>query len=397
MKGALIELLARGKQDELYITSNPSIENYRKVYKKFNNYTRFEKEQTAYGAAGFGRKIIFEIEKNGDLLTKCMLQIKLPATGDNLTSWINYVGIYMIKDIKLRIGGIVIDEYTPEYLDVYYKYNKSLGEYSSYSEMISRIYGYKKNSNVVANTLFVPIPFWFSKSMADAFPLINLGFMDIKLEVEFKSLDECLFNDTTSIGITGLEIEECRLYTELIYLPKDERCLFLNTKEYDYLIEQKQMKVFAIEANTTNKVLHFNFNHPVKEIFWLYRDNYHKNRNEWAIYTTRNGTNEEDPIVNAELLINGVERFSRRPSGYFRLVQPFRHHKSGPADYVYFYSFSEKPDEHQPNGYINMSLIDDAQLNITFNNNIGSGELYLYAINYNHLKIKNGMAGILFQ
>lgn len=397
MKGALIELLARGKQDNLFISSNPDISQFRNVYKKYNNYTRFEAEQTSYGAAGFGKKVIYEIEKKGDLLTKCMLQIKLPATGDNLTSWINSIGIFMIKDVKLRIGGIIIDEYKPEYLDIYYKYNISLSEYSTYSEMISRIYGYKKNSNTQANILFVPLPFWFNKSLGDALPLINLGYMDIKIEVEFKTLAECLFNDTTSIGITGLEIQECRLYTELLYLPKDERCLFLNTKEFDYLIEQKQMKTYAIEANMSNKILHFNFNHPVKEILWVYRDNYHKNRNEWNIYTTRVGVNEEDPMVEAELLLNGVDRITKRPSGYFRLVEPFRHHKSAPADYVYFYSFAERPDEHQPNGYINMSLIDDTQLNLTMNSNIGSGELFLYAINYNHLKIKNGMAGILFQ
>lgn len=397
MKGALIELVARGKQDDLFISSNPDIKQFRNVYKKYNNYSRFEAEQTSYGAAGFGKKVIFEIEKKGDLLTKCMLQIKLPATGNALTSWINSIGIYMIKDVKLRIGGIIIDEYTPEYLDIYHKYNLTLSEYSSFSEMISRIYGYKKNSNVNANTLFIPLPFWFSKSIGDALPLINLGYMDVKLEVEFKPLSQCLFNDTTSIGITGLEIQECRLFTELIYLPKDERCLFLNTKEYDYLIEQKQYKVHAIEASASNKIIHFNFNHPVKEIFWVYRDNYHKERNEWALYTTRVGTNEEDPLVDAELLLNGVERIQRRPSGYFRLVQPFRHHRSGPADYVYFYSFAEKPNEQQPSGYINMSLIDDSQLNLTMNSNIGAGELFLYAINYNHLKIKSGQAGILFQ
>ena len=42
MKGALIELLARGKQDDLYITSNPDISKFRTVYKKMGNYVRFE-------------------------------------------------------------------------------------------------------------------------------------------------------------------------------------------------------------------------------------------------------------------------------------------------------------------------------------------------------------------
>lgn len=397
MKGALIQLLAKGEQDKLYLNNNPDIRRFKITYRKISNYVRIEKEQTAYGSPGFGKKIIYEIENNGDLLTNCMLQIKIPATGNSLVSWINSIGFYIIDKIKLKIGGITIDEYTSDYLDIYYKYSTTLGEYSGLSEMIKRIYGYKKNSNTKENILFVPLPFWFSKSIGNAFPLISLNNMDIKIEVYFKNLKDCLYNDSSSISLTDLEIDECILYTEMIYLTKDERQLYLSLKEQEYLIEQKQYISYSIPKNTKNKILDFNFNHPVKGIFWFYRDNYHKNRNEWNIYTANINSEEVNPIKSVELLINGNKRFDKRTSDYFRLVQPFRHMTSSHADYIYFYSFSDKLDEYQPSSYINMSLIDNSQLNIEFPSSLPAGELYLYAINYNHLKIKNGMAGILYQ
>ena len=130
---------------------------------------------------------------------------------------------------------------------------------------------------------------------------------------------------------------------------------------------------------------------------WLYRDNYHKNRNEWEKYTLREISGDEiAPIDEAQLLINGLDRTLKRSGDYYRLVQPFRHHTSTLTDYFYFLSFCEKPDDFQPSGHINMSLIDNAQLNLNMTSSINDGEIYLYATNYNFLRFKNGMAGLLY-
>ena len=50
----------------------------------------------------------------------------------------------------------------------------------------------------------------------------------------------------------------------------------------------------------------------------------------------------------------------------------------------------------QPSGTCNFSKIDNATLNFTCNNNISDGMISIYATNYNILRIKNGMAGIMF-
>jgi hypothetical protein len=58
------------------------------------------------------------------------------------------------------------------------------------------------------------------------------------------------------------------------------------------------------------------------------------------------------------------------------------------------YSFSLKPEEHQPSGTCNFSRIDNAKLIFTgtaptANNNV-------YAVNYNVLRIMSGMGGLAY-
>jgi hypothetical protein len=57
------------------------------------------------------------------------------------------------------------------------------------------------------------------------------------------------------------------------------------------------------------------------------------------------------------------------------------------------YSFALKPEEHQPSGTLNMSRIDTAVLSLSSYND---GTLYVYAVNYNVLRILSGMGGLAY-
>ena len=59
------------------------------------------------------------------------------------------------------------------------------------------------------------------------------------------------------------------------------------------------------------------------------------------------------------------------------------------------YSFSLKPEEHQPSGTCNFSRIDNAQLKITGTPMLG-GDFNVYAVNYNVLRIMSGMGGLAY-
>jgi hypothetical protein len=107
----------------------------------------------------------------------------------------------------------------------------------------------------------------------------------------------------------------------------------------------------------------------------------------------------------AKLQLNGHDRFSEREGRYFNLVQPYQHHTNVPATGINVYSFGLKPEEHQPSGTCNMSRIDNATLQlhltsaaVTGKDGTGSRtcDVYVYATNYNVLRIMSGMGGLAY-
>jgi hypothetical protein len=75
-----------------------------------------------------------------------------------------------------------------------------------------------------------------------------------------------------------------------------------------------------------------------------------------------------------------------------------------PSKHIYVYSFALRPEEHQPSGACNFSRIDTAHLEYatTVPDKLPGGKAYwqgktgqidIYAVNYNVLQVRNGLAG----
>ena len=107
----------------------------------------------------------------------------------------------------------------------------------------------------------------------------------------------------------------------------------------------------------------------------------------------------ENPVVTAKLQLNGQDRFSEREGSYFDLVQPFQHHTRTPDTGINVYSFSLRPEEHQPSGTVTQELIT-LLLQLVASAAIGSGataKVRVYATNYNVLRVMSGMGGLILQ
>lgn len=399
MKGALLELAARGTEDILLI-GNPEFSYFKSVHRRHTNFSRFESRQIFQGEPKFGKKISITLDKKGDLLKSMMLEIKLPATGDPATSWINGIGNFMIKEVVLKIGGEQIVKMPGEYIDLFYRYYLNFGHYVNYTSAIKRISGYFPNSLIDAQTVYVMLPFWFTKELSQALPVISLGYHDITLDVEFRPLIDCLFNGSDKSTLAGfnLEIESTVLWCDFIYLDKWERQMFLNKEELNYLIEQVQDNEFMVESGGVNKNYKLIFNLPVKELVWLYRSAYWESFNRWDIYATHNYSTGKDlqALEEVGLQFNGLDRTDVRNADYYRFIQPILYHNSSTNDYIYIYSFADDADSIQPSGTANFSQIDDARLIVKFYPYISTGRVKVWAINYNFMRIQKGMAGILY-
>ena len=166
-----------------------------------------------------------------------------------------------------------------------------------------------------------------------------------------------------------------------------------------YLIEQLQTngENDYTKGQESNKI-ELEYNHPVKEILWVNSLNFNKKLNQHYNFSNTVDTsyNSNNPVKEAQLLINGQERFQTRKGDYFRLVLPYQKHTRAPSDFIYIYSFSLKPEEHQPSGTCNFSRLDNAELVINFSQGIGDLNTHIYAINYNMLNIVNGMGGLAY-
>lgn len=115
-----------------------------------------------------------------------------------------------------------------------------------------------------------------------------------------------------------------------------------------------------------------------------------------------------NPVSKALIQLNGQDRFDAREGSYFNYVQPDQHHTNTPADGINVYSFSLHPEQHQPSGTCNLSRIDNTVLNIWFADQTqksglpslgffnSNNELFIYAYNYNILRVMSGMAGLAY-
>ena len=177
------------------------------------------------------------------------------------------------------------------------------------------------------------------------------------------------------------------------------------------------LPIYSVTSSNMKPKL--SFNHPCKELVWVAQLSHSTKQtanNNWFNYTTTNDAvtlpvtvdsskkalgnsaiTSKNPVSSAKLVLNGNDRFSQRNGSYFNLIQPFQHHENVPSNAgINVYSFALKPEDHQPSGTLNMSRIDTAVLNLTMDASVLNGQLFVYATNYNVLRILSGMGGLAY-
>lgn len=115
-----------------------------------------------------------------------------------------------------------------------------------------------------------------------------------------------------------------------------------------------------------------------------------------------------NPVLEANIQLNGLDRFDLMHGNYFNYVQPYQHHTHTPADGINVYSFALHPEQHQPSGTANLSRIDSTQLNVKFGDPFRmnkpipqlslarDSKFYIYAFSYNVLRVMSGMGGLAY-
>lgn len=435
-----MQLVAYGAQD-IYLTGNPQITFFKVVYRRHTNFAMESIEQTFNGAVGFGNKVTALVSRNGDLVNGVVLEVVLPNLETTTTDarWTDDVGHHLVSQVDVEIGGQLIDRHYSDWLEIWAQLTVSASQKRGYREMIgmdraadmdtsanglqsltdaSGTDNKLQNGSVLnadgRRVIWVPLQFWFCRNVGLSLPLIALQYHEVKITVTFNSLSNLATNATM---VTG-ESLSASLWVDYIYLDTDERRRFAQVS-HEYLIEQLQFTGNENYVNGGgNKSIPLNYNHPVKELVWVCREDINTEAQQLSNYTnvaatvdqwyTRpgdivaEGTKQdrgdfaENPVQTAKLQLNGHDRFNTRVGGYFNLVQTRVHTSIPDSPGVNVYSFALKPEDHQPSGTCNFSRIDNAKLVLMINTKVSGGVIKVFATNYNVLRIMSGMGGLAY-
>ena len=311
MGGGLMQLVAYGAQD-VYLTGNPQITFWKVTYRRHTNFAMESIEQTFNGQADFGRRVTCTISRNGDLAYRTYLQVTLPQIDQNLNSegdgevyarWLDFPGEQLIQSVEVEIGGQRIDRQYGDWMHIWNQLTLSKEQERGYYKMVGNTTqltyltdpGFADvdgpcDSNapkqvcaprnaLPETTLYVPLQFWYCRNPGLALPLIALQYHEVKINLDLRPIDECLWAvsslKSTTAGSSSTKVSKAynqslvaaSLYVDYVFLDTDERRRMAQNP-HEYLIEQLQFTGDESVGSSSNKIK-LNFNHPCKELVWV--------------------------------------------------------------------------------------------------------------------------------
>jgi len=312
-----MQLVAYGAQD-VYLSGNPQITFFKVVYRRHTNFSVEPIPQTWNGVGDFGRTVTCNINRNGDLITNMYLVVELSDTTAQSYSvpwgYVRRLGNALIQSAKIEIGGSQIDMQYGDWLNVWYELTHKTGQEAGYAKMIGDTNELKavNTKGKSAQTLYVPLQFWFNRNNGLALPLIALQYHDVRVTVVLNTRASCInYGGSTAPNFNnGQGMDDCYLLIDYVYLDSEERKRFAQAS-HEYLIEQLQFTGPESLTSTNNKY-RLNFNHPCKYVVWAPHFERHAQANQWLAYAhdgqwmTSNGAADRFAKLVTVLANNGL-------------------------------------------------------------------------------------------
>lgn len=348
--GGLMQLVSYGSED-LYLTGNPQVTFFKVVYQRHTNFAYEWVPQYFEPHNQFSTtqqvQMDAKINRDGDLIRDVALVIDLPAiysTEEENFRWIKNLGQVFIYYADFIVGAQRISRQYGQWLSIWSELIVSASHRPGYDQLIGNTaalydppmyYGDISSTSVPTipkTRLRVPIHFWFTEHPGLAVPLISIQYVDVRVEFEFRQLNDLftiayppispqeLFNDPLAspgnqVALreqlldggwssqtifwkfvngsnvpTGQWNQNTYLDVKYAYLDNPERRIFAASVS-EYLITYPERLVFT-GLNGGNNREQIDFFHPVKEMIWVFQRDDVYVRNQWSNYTTL--PNEED-------------------------------------------------------------------------------------------------------
>lgn len=342
MSSGIVQLIAVGAQDE-HIIGDPEISFFTSTFKRHSNFSQSLEKQTIQGAVKNNSMSSIRLERNGDLLGYTYFTVDNNTNSVDIQDWGR-----IIDKVELIIGGQVIDVQDHDFTEKI--------AIDTYAQNVT------KSSNgthpgASARSYFYPLRFFFCEGPQSAIPLVALQYHTVDLRIYW-----------------GPEASDYNVeaYANYYYLDNEERGM-MTSRTHDILITQVQKNTPSGE-----NIQELTFNHPVK-------------------YIACSNTNSESTLTSIDnkikMSINGTD------IGAYKFAKP---HYVDIASY-YHTNFVTSPDfflhcfclntsSLQPSGSLNFSRLDSVKIHSETKTMIDP----IYAVNYNILRVNNGMAGLMY-
>jgi hypothetical protein len=347
MSGGIAQLVAVGAQD-VHLVGQPEVSFFRSTYKRHTNFSQTVERQVIQGNVSNNGMSTVRFERKGDMLSYVYL---MPITGDGsaanaFTNWTT-----VISKVELLVGGQVIDDQDSTYSTLI---APTLSAHSSSKSVAAGLY------DGTSSVSFYPLRFAFCENWQSALPLISLQYHDVELRI------------TWGGEAAGSKWE---VYANYAYLDTQEREMFASQPQ-NMIMTQVQK---AVASNS--KIQELNFNHPVKYL---------------AAGDSTNVTMVSTAGNKLKLQINGTDVADYKFANPNFTSVPLYYHTSHANDArgtkLFFYPFCLESGKLQPTGSLNFSRLDSARIV----NDTANSDKDIYAVNYNVLRIENGMGGLLY-
>jgi hypothetical protein len=386
MSGGIAQLVAVGAQDA-HLVGQPEVSFFRSNYKRHTNFAQTVERQVIQGNPAANGMSTVRFERKGDMVGYVYIA---PNDGTKAVTFSPADWVSAISKVELLIGGQVIDEQT-----------SAFSQYIAPTVLAQNLTKSTSGFAEAAESKFYPLRFSFCENTQSALPLIALQYHDVELRITWGS---------------NLQSAKFEVYAQFIHLDTDERTA-LSSMPQNMVITQTQKAIAS-----GSKVQELNFNHPIKclaaadgSALTIASDT---NKMKLQI----NGTDVTDfkyvdphytaitsyyhtvgskPITN---ITTSVENPAvSLPVTYTNTVVAEIYNTNvatitsttvatGENDKFFLYPFCLDTSKLQPTGSLNFSRLDSARLV----NDTANSEDDIYAVNYNILRIENGMGGLMY-
>jgi len=372
MSGALIQLVSKGVQDA-YIISDEGHSFFRTKFTRHTNFSQAPKFIKTISDSD--NSIIIPVL--GDVINGLWFETDTSSNA-NIAS-----NLFYKSTLDLFIGGQKIDSQHFDYYSEIWP-NYLADTYNKSQEL--------NNKASLSNKFFVPLHFFFCDHKA-FLPLVALQNHQVEIRINF--------DETNIAGILAHE-KKAHMYGNYVYLDTEERESLVK-RSLDFVITQTQKVEYSLNSVADNQSQSggyntldlSSFNHPVKSLFFGFGA------------SQVNPATDRFSFTNVDLYINGTPLLENMSPVYFHTAQNYYKSSYGKTSFntishspnytrYFAYHFCMNASDYNPSGSCNFSRLDNAKLVLRGVEAVGRSHMYVYAVNYNVLRIKDGLAGILF-